>query len=100
MKKITPETALKRAARDFLRLHGIWTFPVTAGIGSYPGIPDRIGIYQGKPLGIEFKSRIGRLTAYQEQFKQDWESRGGLFIVCKTIEDLAEALGIKTLGIL
>lgn len=80
-----------------MRTYGIWTFPLTAGMGSHPGAPDRIGIYQGKPLAIEFKSRLGRLTAYQEQFKIDWESRGGLHITCRSVEDLAQGLGIKTL---
>lgn len=96
-KPITQETALKRTARDFLRIHGIWTFPVVAGMGSYKGIPDRLGIYQGKPLAIEFKSPKGSLNAWQQQFKQEWEARGGLHIVCKCIEDLAQGLGIKTL---
>lgn len=100
LKKVTPETALKRAARDFLRLHGIYTFPITAGLGSHPGIADRLGIYQGKPLAIEFKSTKGRLTPYQEQFRKDWESHGGIHIICRSIEDLAKGLGIKTLGIL
>lgn len=97
MKKVTPETALKRASRDFLRLYQVWTFPLTAGMGSHPGAPDRLGIYEGKPLAIEFKSRLGRFTAYQEQFKQEWESRGGIHITCRCVEDLAKALGIKTL---
>jgi hypothetical protein len=96
-KKITPETALKRSARDFLRLYQVWTFPLTAGMGSHPGAPDRLGIYQGKPLAIEFKSRLGRLTPFQEVFKQEWEAQGGLHITCRTIEDLATGLGIKTL---
>ena len=97
MRKVTPESALKRACRDFMRVHGVWTFPLTAGMGSHPGAPDRIGIYQGKPLAIEFKSRLGRLTAYQAQFKTDWESRGGLHITCRSVEDLAQGLGIRTL---
>ncbi|MHB8084264.1 MAG: hypothetical protein ACYDHZ_00360 [Dehalococcoidia bacterium] len=96
-KKITPETALKRAARDFLRLHNIWSFPITAGLGSHPGVADRLGIYQGKPLAIEFKSIRGRLTPYQEVFKKEWESRGGIHITCWSIEDLAVGLKIKTL---
>ena len=100
MRKVTPETSLKRSARDFLRLYNIWTFPLTAGIGSHPGAPDRIGIYEGRPLAIEFKSRLGKLTDYQEQFKRVWESRGGLHITCRSIEDLAQGLGIKTLGLL
>ena len=97
MKKVTAETALKRACRDFMRIHQVWTFPLTAGMGSHPGAPDRIGLYQGKALAIEFKSRLGRLTAYQTQFKADWESRGGLHITCRCVEDLANGLGIRTL---
>ena len=100
IKKVTPETALKRAARDFMRLYQVWTFPLTAGMGSHPGAPDRLGIYEGKPLAIEFKRPKGVLNAFQEQFKKDWESRGGIHITCRSIEDLADALGIKTLGIL
>ena len=96
-RKKTEETSLKHAARDFMRHYQVWTFPLTAGMGSHPGAPDRIGIYKGKPLAIEFKSRQGRLTPYQEQFKQEWESQGGLHITCRSIEDLAEGLGIKTL---
>ena len=69
-------------------------------MGSHPGIPDRLGIYKGIPLAIEFKAGRGRLRPEQEQFKKDWESRGGLFIECHSIEDLAAGLGIKTLGIL
>jgi len=100
MRKTTPETSLKRSARDFLRVYGIWTFPVTQGLGSHPGIADRLGVHEGKAIAIEFKSRHGYLSAYQEQFKKDWETHGGLYITCRTIEDIAKALGIKTLGIL
>jgi hypothetical protein len=99
-KLITEETALKKSAKDFLALYRIWTFPLTAGMGSYPGAPDRIGIYQGKPLAIEFKRRKGFLTAHQQAFKILWEQEGGLHIICRSIEDLAAALGIKTLGFL
>ena len=97
MKKVTPETALKRAAKDFLVIHGVWTFPLTAGMGSYPGAPDRIGIYKGNPLAIEFKRKTGVLTALQYTFKAKWEAEGGIFITCRSIEDLAAGLGIKTL---
>jgi hypothetical protein len=96
-RKKTEESSLKNAAKDFLALYGIWTFPLTAGMGSYPGAPDRIGIYKGKPLAIEFKRPTGRLTWFQEEFKGMWKSNGGIFITCRSIEDLAEGLGIKTL---
>lgn len=96
----TPENALKTAAKDFLSLYRVWTFPVIATMGSHPGIADRLGIYKGIPLAIEFKSKKGVLTPSQVAFKEKWESEGGIYIECRSIEDLAEALGIKTLGIL
>lgn len=98
-KKVTAETALKKAAKDLLKLYRIFTFPVTAGMGSYPGIPDRLGIYKGKPLAIEFKAPKGRLSDSQGIFKERFEREGGLYILCKSVEDLAEGLGIKLLGV-
>ena len=99
-KKVTPETALKNAARDFLSLYRIWTFPVVAALGSHKGIADRLGFYKGVALAIEFKRPKGVLNGYQKEFKRQWEAEGGIFITCRSIEDLAEALEIKTLGIL
>jgi hypothetical protein len=99
VKKVTPETNLKKAAKDLLALYRIWTFPVTAGLGSYPGIPDRLGIFKGLPLAIEFKAGRGKLTPHQANFKERWEKEGGVYILCRGIEDLAAGLGIKMLGI-
>ena len=99
-RKITPESALKRAAKDFLALHRVWTFPVVQGMGAQPGIPDRLGIYQGRALAIEFKAGRNNLTPLQGAFKERFEAEGGLYILCRCIEDLAAGLGIKTLGIL
>ena len=76
MKKVTKETALKGACKDFLSLYRIWTFPLTAGMGSYPGAPDRLGIYKAIPLAIEFKSRKGVLSDHQKEFKKQWEDAG------------------------
>ena len=100
MKRITPETALKKSCRDFLALYRVWTFPLVATMGSPPGLPDRIGIYKGKPLAIEFKSKRGQLTPSQTDFRRKWEAEGGLYILCRSVEDLASGLGIKTLGII
>jgi hypothetical protein len=97
-RRVTPETSLKKAAKDFLALYGIWTFPILQGMGAAPGIADRLGIFKGKPLAIEFKSPNGKLTYHQERFRQFWEGAGGLYILCRSIEDLAAGLGIKTLG--
>src|SRR5512140_1699167 len=98
-RKVTPETALKGAAKDLLALYRIWTWPETAGMGSYPGLPDRMGIYKGKPLAIEFKRPKGVLNDAQKAFREKFEKEGGLYIECRSVEDLAAGLGIKTMGI-
>ena len=97
MRKTTPETALKRACRDFLAYHHIWTFPVVGAMGSYPGIADRLGFYKGRGLAIEFKRPKGVLNPSQVEFKKQWEDEGGLYITCRSVEDLANGLGIRTL---
>lgn len=99
-KKVTAETALKRSAKDFLSLYRVWTFPILQGMGAQPGIPDRLGIHKGKPLAIEFKAGRGRLTPHQIGFKTRFEMEGGLYIECRSIEDLASGLGIKLLGVI
>ena len=96
-KKLTPESQLKRAVKDFLDLYRIWTFPVMQNVGSHPGVADRLGIYKGKPLALELKRPGGRLSPSQEVFKTEWEREGGIYIECRSIEDLAAGLGIKTL---
>ncbi|MFA4834803.1 MAG: hypothetical protein WC749_01855 [Dehalococcoidia bacterium] len=100
MKKVTKETALKGACKDLLSLYRIWTFPVVAAMGSHPGIADRLGFYKGRGLAIEFKRPKGVLSESQKEFKKRWEDAGGLYIECRSIEDLATALEIKTLKII
>jgi hypothetical protein len=94
----TPETNTKQAVKAFLKLNQVWTFPCTAGLGSYPGCPDRLGIFKGLPLAIEVKSPTGRLTAHQEAFRDNWIREGGLYLVVRSLEDLATALGITGIG--
>ena len=110
-KKKTPETLLKGSCKHLLSLYRIWSFPVLQGMGAYPGIGDRLGIWEkGKcphcggqvpqPMALEFKSPKGYLSGPQKEFKREWEERGGLYVPIWKVEDLASALEIRTLGII
>ncbi|WP_249219783.1 hypothetical protein [Chitinophaga sp. HK235] len=44
--------------------------------GVVPGIPDMICLYNGKPVGIEFKTNAGRTSPAQEQVHQVWQGAG------------------------
>jgi hypothetical protein len=94
-KKQTPETALKRAAVQLLNAYRIKTWPLVATLGSPPGLPDRIGIAPGgRFLGIEFKANGRQLTDHQENVKKQMEDAGGLYIVCRELQDIIDALNI------
>lgn len=94
---MTPETALKRAVRDYAALVNLRLWSILGGLGQEPGIADFIGVYQGKAVAVETKAGQRQLTSHQLQFKAEWERHGGIFIECRRLEDIADALGIKTL---
>ena len=66
----TPETRLKRACTSLMKRFGIFSYPATQGLGSYPGIPDRIAHHGGKVVYLEFKAGKNRLSEKQVAFKE------------------------------
>jgi hypothetical protein len=94
-KRATPETQLKRAAVQLLKIQKIITWPYPGGIMGTRGFPDRFGILPGGGfLAIEFKANGRKLTEHQEDLKQKIEAAGGKYIVCRCLEDLTEGLGL------
>ncbi len=93
MSGLTPETVVKRAVRAHLRGQGFFVFPLTAGMGSHPGISDLCAVREGTVLFIEAKSPHGRLSPAQEQFRGDIERAGGTYVVARGVDDLAELTG-------
>ena len=62
----TPEAKVKAAVKKLLDEMGIYHFsPVQNGMGR-AGIPDIIGCYRGRFLGIECKAGNGKTTALQD----------------------------------
>lgn len=59
---------------------------VTFGVGG-PGGADLIGILDGRPLAIEVKTPAGRQSPEQRQFQQLWESRGGIYLMPRSVDD-------------
>lgn len=56
------------------------------------GISDILGIYKGKFLAIEVKSKSGRLSDYQRIFLREVTENGGISIVARSIEDVERGL--------
>ena len=91
----TPESLLKDAAKKLLAYHGITTWPMMAGLGAEPGLPDRIGLLPGGQFfGIEFKSNGRKLTPAQADKQRQIEAAGGVFILCRELQDIIDGLNL------
>ena len=89
----TPENAVKAAVKAHLKGQGYFVFPLTAGMGSHPGISDLCAVREGAVLWIECKSADGRLSPKQQAFRADIEQAGGTYVVVRSVDDLAELTG-------
>jgi len=58
------------------------------------GTPDLLGVVgpNGRALAIEVKSAKGRQREEQVAFQRAWESRGGLYILARSVDDVLSAL--------
>jgi Holliday junction resolvase len=90
----TPEGAVKAAVKKLLDEMGIYHFsPVQNGMGR-AGIPDIIGCFRGRFLGIECKAGKGKTTALQDlELEKIRQAKGFAYVVNETnIQDLKELL--------
>lgn len=90
----TPEAKVKAAVKKMLDELGIYHFsPVQNGMGR-AGIPDIIGCYNGRFLGIECKAGKGKTTALQDlELEKIRQAKGFAYVVNETnIHDLKELL--------
>jgi len=86
--KTTPETAVKKEIKDWLDIHHFFHFPITAGLGCYPGLPDRIAIKNGIVLFIEIKGPKGKCSEAQTEFGDNLVCEGAHYIVARGYEDI------------
>jgi hypothetical protein len=57
-------------------------------MGVLPGVADYLALLpMSRAAAIELKHGDGELRASQETFQQRWEARGGLYFVCRTLEE-------------
>lgn len=98
---MTPEGEIKKGICDYLAARGVffWIQPA----GKIPGrrntsrhmrngIADILGIYRGRMLAVEVKTKEGRLSPEQVEFLDLVNRRGGIGVVARSIEDVQAAL--------
>jgi Holliday junction resolvase len=86
------EAEITRGIREILKQMCVWHFKVHQGLGSTPGIPDIIGIWNGRMLAIEVKTAKGKLSDKQESKIREINRAGGLAFVARSIDDVIDAL--------
>ena len=89
------EKEITKAIRGTLKALGIFHWKVLQGLGSTPGVPDILGIWQGKLLGIECKTQKGKLSHHQEKFIERINREGGIAFVARSIDDVIDGLGVR-----
>jgi Holliday junction resolvase len=89
------EREITAGIRHLLKTLGVFHWKQHQGLGSTPGVPDIIGIWHGKLLGIEIKTTAGRVSEHQQRFIDAINREGGLAFVARSIDDVINGLGVK-----
>jgi len=58
-----------------------------------PGAPDIMAIVRGRFVAIEVKATGGRLSARQRAWRDACEAAGGIYRVCRSVDDALAAIG-------
>ena len=97
MSRRTPQTKLKADIKRILDRLGIPNFPITQGLGSYPGLGDRVAFFSGETWWLEVKSPRGKLSDHQKKFKKVCEEHEIPHLVVKSVEDLIRGMDLPLL---
>lgn len=105
--RMTPERAIQNEICSYLRARGAFIF-IHDSVGIFDprrgvfrrntspyrirGVADILGIWQGRPLAIEVKTKTGRVSPHQKEFIQQWNAAGGLGFVARSLEDVKNEL--------
>lgn len=82
------ENDIKLQVKNYLALKGIFSFPLTQGLGSYRGAPDRIIHLGGKAIYLEIKLPTGKMSEWQLAFLEQCTKDGITYLVIRSLEDL------------
>lgn len=86
------EKEITREIRAYLKIRGVFHWKVFQTLGSTVGCPDILGIYKGKFLGIEVKTKSGKLSERQALFIEQINMEGGLAFVARSVDDVIQEL--------
>lgn len=86
------ESKMKKDIKDYMDSRGVFWSSVQGGAGSKPGDPDFVVCYRGMYIGIEVKTPVGKMDGWQISRKAQIEAAGGIFLLARSIADVASCL--------
>ena len=85
-----PETAILRAVAGYLRVRGYFVVRIQQGLGCHKGIADLVVMKDGRTIWVEVKTPKGRLSAWQDGFRQAVVNSGCEYIVARSLDDVLD----------
>lgn len=102
---MTPEGLIKRGICEWLETQGCFFWIQQAGkipgrIGrsrfQRNGVADILGVWKGRLLAIEVKTKTGKLSSEQVEFLDQVNRFGGIAFAARSIEDCQRELQNRT----
>jgi hypothetical protein len=59
------------------------------------GTADLLGVISGYAVAIEVKAGKDRQSKTQKNFQECWERAGGVYLICRSVQETMEALDIR-----
>lgn len=87
-KKTQPETLIRRAITDMLRLDGWDVTYHQQGPMCRKWFPDLTALKSGRTIYIEVKTKTGKQSAYQVEFQKICEAHGGTYVLARSVDDI------------
>ena len=96
------EKMIENQILSWLKVKGIWATKIKT-VGTYDqklgrfrtpspwyrrGVADILCCYNGRFIGLEVKTPIGRLSMHQKEFLRDIQAAGGVAAVVRCVEDV------------
>ena len=89
------EKDITKSIRDLLKMLGVFHWKHWGGPMGTDGVPDILGVWQGRFLGIEVKRPSGIVSPAQEAFIANINKAGGLAFVARSVDDVIDHLGVR-----
>ena len=86
-----------KGAVQLMKLHGIFSYHLMGGLGSYPGLPDRSAHFEGEVIYLEFKAPKGRLGKRQIEFQEQCKRDGVRYEVIRSLDDIEDIFKLRVI---